>query len=125
MGGTEGTKVTPCGLHKEQIEGIRTALGELLASEWEVVEGPNDFKLKKKGDPASAGKIASVPKRDGRDEFQRRIAEVLVATPWMLAVLDDILSFLDNDGVTIKDAIAMVGRVDAYRHRVEEIKGGA
>lgn len=114
-----------CGLHKEQIEGIRTALGELLASEWEVVEGPNDFKLKKKDDPASAGKIASVPKRDGRDEFQRRIAEVLVVTPWMLAVLDDILSFIDSDGVTVKDAIEMAGRVDAYRHRVEEIKGGA
>lgn len=114
------------GLPKEYHEAVNEALVALLASEWEVVEGPNDFKLKKMGDPPSAGKIASVPKREGRDEFQRRIAGVLVAAPWMLETIEefvDTVSIMDES--TLYKVRCLVKKMPDIKRRLLEIRGGA
>lgn len=108
------------------VAAVNKALNDLLANEWEVVEGPNDFKLKKKGDPLSAGKIASVPKRDGRERFQRLFAEALVEVPWMLATIEQLLDFIDPDRKMpgFDEALRLVDEFPSLREKVSKIKGG-
>lgn len=111
---------------KEYHEAVNKALVDLFASEWEVVEGPNDFKLKRKGEPPSAGKLASVPKRDGRNEFQRRIAQALVEVPWMLATIERLLEFIDPESKMpgFNEALKLADEFSSLREKVSKIKGG-
>ncbi len=120
----------PCieSLREEYRLAVRARLHDILADEW-VLAGENvrEYKILLKSDPPSAGKIAAVPRRDGRDAISFGIACAIREVPWMLATLERLMGLVDPDGPTysIREDIAIQDAFAGWKEKLEKIKGGA
>jgi len=104
---------------------VSRSVDYLLEQEWEVRESKASFRIYPVGCPESAGSIAEVKIREGRKDYNRKVADAI-------ALLPRVIRLLDEAGLCINDLLEMLpygsrlpDRVRAFMERLMAAEAAA